>query len=140
MDLTKSFPRSPVDRLGGMVQLKRMIDKARATKAGTQGEYIYNCPLDQALLTFLGIDDQSFLRALDTRTTDEEVLAWILESSANAKNPEAVRNFNRTFESRGPDSPEKWEYFRTTRDAIDPSRTDITTWVKLIDLEEKRSV
>ena len=140
MDLTKSYPRSPVDRLGGIDQLKRMTDKARAHKAGTQGEYIYNCPLDQALLGFLGIDDESFLRALDTRTSDEDVLAWVLEKSSNAKDPEKIRNFNKTFESRSPDSPEKWDYFKKTRDAIDPGRTDVTTWARLIDLEEKRPV
>ena len=140
MDLTKSFPRSPVNRSGGIDHLKRMTDKARAHKAGTQGEYIYPCPLDQTLLGFLGIDPEHFSKALDTQTTDEEVLKWVLEKSATARDPEKIRDFNKTFESRGPDSPEKWEYFKKTRDAIDPGRIDVTTWARLIDLEEKRPV
>ncbi|MEK6576069.1 MAG: DUF5069 domain-containing protein [Nitrospirota bacterium] len=30
LDLTKEFPRSPKEKLGGHVHLARMIDKARA--------------------------------------------------------------------------------------------------------------
>jgi hypothetical protein len=34
-------------RLGGFALLPRMLDKCRATIAGKQGEYHYNCPNDQ---------------------------------------------------------------------------------------------
>ena len=37
-----------------------------------------------------------------------------------------------------PDNPEKWESFHEILNNIDSSRTDITTWVDLIDLEEGR--
>ncbi|HEX7632014.1 MAG TPA: DUF5069 domain-containing protein, partial [Lacunisphaera sp.] len=36
-DLTRHPPRSPRTRLGGYVQLPRLIDKARAVAAGTAG-------------------------------------------------------------------------------------------------------
>ncbi|MHB1606944.1 MAG: DUF5069 domain-containing protein [Leptospirales bacterium] len=140
MDLTKTFPRSPVDRLGGIDHLKRVTDKARAHLSGTLGEYIYNCPLDQAFFSFFGIDADEFAKAVSTRQTDNDILEWILENAPKAKQPETIETFNREYESRGPDSPEKWEYFRATRDAIASGRSDITTWVRLIDLEEKRPV
>lgn len=140
MDLTKAFPRSPVDRLGGLDHLKRVTDKARAHLSGTLGEYIYNCPLDQAFFSSFGIDAEGFSSAVSTRPTDNEVLDWVRQNATKAMNPETIEAFNREYESRGPDSPEKWEYFRSTRDAIAPGRSDITTWIKLIDLEEKRPV
>jgi hypothetical protein len=56
MDLTQRPPRSPRVRLGGYVILARMLDKGRATLAGKNGEYNYNCPLDQNFLNFTGID------------------------------------------------------------------------------------
>ena len=40
-DLSKTPPRSPRERLGGFVIAARMLDKARADLAGTQGEYNY---------------------------------------------------------------------------------------------------
>jgi hypothetical protein len=55
-DLTKRPPRSPRQRLGGYALLPRMLDKGRAEIAGTSGEYHYNCPLDQRILNFLGLD------------------------------------------------------------------------------------
>ena len=42
--LTQRPPRSPRTRLGGYVLLPRMLDKGRATLAGMNGEYHYNCP------------------------------------------------------------------------------------------------
>ena len=56
MNLTQRPPRSPRIRLGGYVILPRMLDKGRATIASTNGEYHYNCPLDQHFVTFAGIN------------------------------------------------------------------------------------
>ncbi len=58
-DLTQHPPRSPRVRLGGFVILPRMLDKGRATIAGTTGEYRYACPLDQRFLDFAGIDPEA---------------------------------------------------------------------------------
>jgi hypothetical protein len=40
----------------------------------------------------------------------------------------------------GPDTEDKWTYFKNTRDAMDPRRTDVITWADLLDLDEKRIV
>jgi hypothetical protein len=42
--------------------------------------------------------------------------------------------------TRGPSSPEKQGYFNQLRDAVDPTRTDLTAWADLQDLEEGRPV
>ena len=66
LDLTKRPPRSPRSRLGGYALLPRMLDKGRAKIAGTSGEYHYNCPLDQRILNFLGLDADALREQLAT--------------------------------------------------------------------------
>jgi len=50
-DLTIHPPRSARAQLGGICALPRLIDKCRATLAGKNGEYHFNCPLDQRVLS-----------------------------------------------------------------------------------------
>src|SRR3954465_6866888 len=82
-DLTKRPPRSPRVRLGEYALLPRMLDKGRATVAGKNGEYHYNCPLDERVLAFLGIEAQALQQQLAAGKGDNEILEWI---QANAKN------------------------------------------------------
>ncbi len=82
-DLTQRAPRSARVRLGGYALLPRMLDKGRATIAGKNGELHYNCPLDERILNFLGIDPEALKKELETGKGDGEILEWI---TANAKN------------------------------------------------------
>jgi hypothetical protein len=59
LDLTQRPPRSPRTRLGGFAILPRMLDKGRAALTGKNGEYHFNCPLDQHFLGFLVIDAEA---------------------------------------------------------------------------------
>ena len=43
-DLTRDYPRSPRDTLGGYVVAARTLDKCRAVLAGTAGEYALQLP------------------------------------------------------------------------------------------------
>ncbi len=54
-DLTKQAPASPRTRVGGYAILARMADKGRATLAGKNGEYHFDCPLDNYLFGFKGV-------------------------------------------------------------------------------------
>ena len=135
-DLTKTFPRSPGEKLVGLAHLPRMIDKARARKNGTLGEYIYPCPLDDILLNFLGIESDKFMETL-AMTEDEKVPDWAETMCANRSNGEKTL-FNKIFLEKKPDTEKKWEKFYKIRANIDPSRTDVQTWAALIDLEEGR--
>ncbi len=49
-------------KMEGYVHLARMIDKCRAVLAGTEGEYIYPCPMDERLMKFAGITDEGIHR------------------------------------------------------------------------------
>ena len=76
-DLTQRPPRSPRVRLGGYAILPRMLDKGRATINGKNGEYHYNCPLDQRFLGFVGIDADKLKKELAAGKGDGEILEWI---------------------------------------------------------------
>ena len=125
--------------VAGYVHLGRMIDKCRAVLSGTEGEYIYPCPMDERLMDFAGITSEQFTAAVKANPTDEDVVAWF-HQAAKQHPPEHLEAWNRELLARGPSSPESAERFKKYRDAIDPSRTDITAWADLQDLEEGRIV
>jgi len=137
-DLKAEYPRSARELLGGYVHLARMADKARAREAGVNGDYIYACPLDKALLSFLELSEQDFAYAAKTRN-DELILEW-LAVHGRPRSKKQIELWNKQMLERGPDDDAKWAYFQKTRDAVDPSRTDIVTWIDLLDLEEGREV
>jgi Domain of unknown function (DUF5069) len=139
MDLRKHFPRSMRVKIEGYVHLARMIDKCRATIAGTEGEYIYPCPMDERLMTFAGITDKDFTETVKTDSTDQGVAAWF-KKAAKPHSREELDKWNDMMLKRGPSTPDKQKYFDTLRDAVDPSRTDLTAWSDLQDLEEGRPV
>lgn len=139
MDLRTQFPRSMRVMVAGYVHLGRMIDKCRAVLSGTEGEYIYPCPMDERLMDFAGITSEQFTAAVKANPTDEDVVAWFRQA-AKPHPPEHLEAWNRELLARGPSSPESAERFKKYRDAIDPSRTDITAWADLQDLEEGRIV
>ncbi len=138
MDLRKNYPRSPREKLAGYVHLPRMLDKFRATLAGTHGEYIYPCPMDQRLLDFTGITAEQFSKAVQEK--DDAAVAEWFRKTAKPHSAAEVEQWNEKFLTRGPDTDEKRDYFKKLRDAADPTRTDITAWADLLDLDEKRPV
>lgn len=139
MDLRIGVPRSMRVKLGGYVHLARMVDKCRAVLAGTQGDYIYPCPLDEQLLAFAGITSEQFTAAVQANQSDEEILAWF-QRTARSHTPSELEEWNRTFLAQGPSSPASAARFKNTLEALAPSRTDITSWADLLDLEEGREV
>ena len=127
------------DKMEGHVHLARMIDKCRARLAGAEGEYIYPCPMDERLMEFAGITADQFTATVKSNPTDEGVAQWF-RKTAKAYPPAELEAWNLMMLNRGPSSPEKQEYFNKLRDEVEPSRTDLTAWADLQDLEEGRTV
>lgn len=76
-DLTRHAPRSPYDRaVAGIYGLARMADKARADKSGKLNDYIYDCPIDQAITTFLGFTADAYREAAWLNLNDIELGEW----------------------------------------------------------------
>jgi hypothetical protein len=136
-DLEHTYPRGPRETLGGMMMLPRAIDKARATLAGTLGDYTYfNCPLNRVLFHVLGVKDAQFLAAVEAANDDAGVLAWI--EAEHRPTAERIAAMNAQIVRFAPLSPEAKEHFYLALRATHTTRTDIATWVDLIDLEEGR--
>jgi len=121
------------------VHLARMIDKCRAVLAGTEGEYIYPCPMDERLMEYAGITAEQFTAAVKAHSTDEAIAAWFREV-VRLRTPAELEAWNHTLLLRGPSSPESMARFKKYRDAIDSSRIDLSAWADLQDLEEGRLV
>ena len=136
MDLSRDFPRSPKQKIAGLVQLGRMIDKGRAYKEKRLADYIYPCPLDKIILNFLRIDSDTFAKMVVDKK-DDEISIWAKDLT-KSKSSREISFVNKQILDRKPDSQDRLQYFNEIRDKIDPSRTDIITWVDLLDLEEGR--
>ena len=136
MDLSKVFPRSPKQKMAGLVHLGRMIDKARAYKEKNLADYIYPCPLDNIILNFLCIEADTFAN-ITVEKKEEEISNWVKEL-IKSKTPSDLVLINKIILEKKPNSEDRLQYYNKTRDKIDPSRSDVTTWVDLMDLEEGR--
>ncbi|MGO9789248.1 MAG: DUF5069 domain-containing protein [Solirubrobacteraceae bacterium] len=78
-DLSTEEPR-PIDAtLAGYPWLPRMIDKARAARANTLGDYYrYPCPIDRACLQALGIDPEQFADIVEQAPSDNDVAEHLI--------------------------------------------------------------
>ena len=138
LDLTQTYPRSVHEKLFGLVQIARTIDKGKALAHGNVGEYHYNCGMDQAVFAFLGIDHEALLNVIKNAKSDAEIEAYV-KSFVDKKSPEEIERWNREWTTNKP-TGESLEYFTKLRDQIAPDRTDVTSWPDLLDLDEKRTV
>ena len=136
MDLSRAFPRSPKQKMAGIVHLGRMIDKGRAYKEKKLADYIYPCPLDKIILDFFCVEADTFAN-MTIEKKDEAISNWAKEL-IKSKSPNELDLINKILLEKKPDSEDRLKYYNKIRDKIDPSRSDLTTWVDLLDLEEGR--
>jgi len=137
LDLNHAFPRSPKETLDGIVHFARIIDKVRAKGAGLIGEYIYPCPLDQMLLGFFEIDAEDFFKVVQGKT-DKEIALWLRAHGVRRSDVEIAR-WNTNFLNRKPVNAEEEAHFLKQKNRLAPDRTDIITWVDLLDVDEGRN-
>ena len=139
VDLTAGPPRSARARdIGGICGVARMADKGRAERAEKIGEYVYgdNSGQDVRILTFLGISADDFQEAAVNNPNDLEIGAWVLENCG--KSQDEIETFNQTLVNYGPNETTR-ERFEARCQEVDPTRTDITTWVELQDVDDQLS-
>jgi hypothetical protein len=139
-DLTSSYPRSVRDKVLGVVQVGRAIDKGIAFANGANGEYNYDCPMDKAVFGFLGVDGNALLDVIKNAQSESEIEAY-LKKYVDAKSAQEIEQFNEGFLKSSPQPGSDGEkYFLNLRGEVAPGRTDVTTWPDLLDLDEKRAV
>lgn len=135
-DLTQRPPRSPRVRLGGYVILPRLLDKGRALLAGQNGEYNFNCPLDQQFLDFAGINADALKAQLAAGPGDGEILAWVQAHSTAKRSPFEIAAWSSYQEQRGPMDIESREYYHGEHGKIAAQREDLATWFDLLDVDD----
>lgn len=136
-DLTQRPPRSPRVRLGGYVLLPRMLDKGRATVAGKNGEYNYNCPIDQHIINFLGIDPDALRAELEKDKGDNEILEWVRANARNKHQPWEIEQWSNYHDRRTPDGDvETLEFFTQMVGRYAKNREDIHSYFDLLDLDD----
>ena len=134
-DLTRQPPHSPRERLGDFVIARRTVDKCRATINGTPGEYHYDCPLDNMLFSFKGINGEQFKQAVQAAKNYEDVEVW-LEENGNQKTPVQIKEWSDEMESASlRNNPDKREYFveQCTQLGLDPETTTTFDWLEADD-------
>src|SRR5262249_54665361 len=122
--------------LGGYVTLPRMLDKGRATINGKNGEYHYNCPLDQRLLGYLGVDAEALKKELAAGKGDWEVLEWINKNAKHPRDAVEINAWSQLAENRAPGEVESRSYFHEIHSKTAPKREDIHTWFDLLDADD----
>ena len=135
-DLTQRPPRSPRVRLGGYVILPRMLDKGRATIAGKNGEFKYNCPLDQHFLNFVGVDAKALSKQLAAGKGDGEILEWITKHAKQKHSEIEIHAWSCFQDHRGSSDLESRQYFNEYHAKLAPKREDVSTWFDILDIDD----
>jgi hypothetical protein len=140
MDLTQTVPRSPYERLGGIVFLPRAIDKMRAHLAGTKGEYNSHFGTSERLLRVLfGLTADAFERIVREHPTDEGVLDTLLQRVRLS--PQDIEDWNAIAIFGGPLTEEDWTlHWQRLEASGHGHRREIVTQFDRLDLDEGREV
>ena len=134
-DLTKEAPRSPCVRVGGYVILGRTIDKCRALIAGDIGEYHFDCPLDNMLFSFKGVNGADFKAQVESGASDQQMAEW-LDASGDPKTAEEIKRWSDETEATNPyNDPERRDWFveQTKPLRLDPVKTTLFDWLEADD-------
>jgi hypothetical protein len=116
--------------------LPRILDKCRATLAGKNGEYNYNCALDQRFFDFFQVDAEAFKAQVTLGKGDGEMLEWVLENSKRKPTHLDALAWSASQEQRVPADLETREFFNSLHKQAGPNRADISTWFDLLDLDD----
>jgi hypothetical protein len=138
-DLTKEFPRSPLEELEGLPWLPRLIDKVRALQAGKLGDYTpYPCGGDRNFLGVIGVDAGQLKAQIDSGAGDTEIAGWVKAHAAPGLGERLAAYRERAF---APVASELREYLdghlselKAARPDLDTSRVD--NFTRLLCLEE----
>lgn len=138
-DLTKVAPRSPYENIGGLAILPRAIDKCRAKIAGMNGEYNFNCPVDNALFSFMGLKGVDFEAYVKEGHTDQEITKWVNDNGV-PRTDEEKKAWSDSFKSDLSYSrdPQKKDWFKgeCNRLSLDPMKTTLFDY---LDVDDKVS-
>lgn len=139
LDLAEAYPASPRERLAGYVIAKRTLDKCRATLAGSNGEYHFDCPLDNVFFDFVEIAVDDFKAFVATGASDDAVAVWV-EANAKKRAAREIIAWNNLMRStRLCDMPiELQEFLEGYIPKYIPEGKIVYVWFDVYDIEEGR--
>ena len=135
-DLTRHPPRSPRTRLGGFVHLPRLIDKARDVAAGTNGDFHYNCPIDQRFLAFTGLNPEALFAEIKSGKSDSEILAYVSTHMQPKRHASEIAAWSHWFEQLTATPPDARAFFNDVHRKNAAHRDDIATWFDWLELDD----
>lgn len=116
--------------------LARVLDKARATLAGQQGDYKFGNPMDQHLFAFTGIAQDALLAQVKTGAGDWELLQWVNAHASPSRAAHEIRAWSAWLETMPIGDAEDLEWFAAQAKRINPARTDLHTIVDYLDADD----
>ena len=137
LDLTKTPPRSPSEKLGRYILLPRTIDKYRSELAGKNGDYNWDGRLGQLFFTFKGIDPKAFSTYVATGASDDEILAWV-EAHGTSRSDDEIYTWTYHCRTWSPETDEQKAYYESRRQVYGITNTTIRSWAELLDADEGR--
>lgn len=86
LDLRIRPPRSPRERLDGLMFMPRTIDKIRATLPGGHlGPYHLDVGLSPMLLTIIGVRLDDLRQVVNAAADDDDVAAWLQQHADTSR-------------------------------------------------------
>jgi hypothetical protein len=113
-----------------------MLDKGRATIAGLNGEFNFDCPLDQQFTSFVGITGNDLKEQLAKGLGDGEILDWINANAKIKRCPFEIASWTSWQDQRVATDLEMRQFFNEYHQQIAPSRTDVATWFDILDIDD----
>ena len=140
---TQQFPRSPREKVGGMVHLGRLFDKIRLRHKGLiQGYNYLTTGFDKYLLDMLTLKGEDLEQRVLQGGTDDELLAWVKANGKSLSEAE-IRMWNMKVLAGEPKDEAAKERFKARLMEIAAKRgvpverlPKVTTWVEAIELDE----
>lgn len=140
-DLSKEYPGSPHEMLGGYVILARCLDKCRAFLVGTNGDYnFWPCTLCAELEAFTGIAHEKLKDFVATGGTDREVAEWVNSQSKIKDKIAIIRWNNKMRDMRISEMPDHAQEFLEDyiQENLPPQHRPVYVWFDVFDIEEER--
>ena len=142
---TSEYPRSPKEKIGGLVHLGRLFDKIRLRNRGLIRDYNYlTTGFDKYLLDYLGLKAEDLERRVLQGGTDVDLLAWVRTNGKPLSQAE-IRLWNMKVLAAAPADTEARQRFEARLVEIAAKRgvsveqlPKISTWVEAIELDEGR--
>lgn len=138
-----TYPRSPYDRVAGLVYFPRVLDKIRLNMAG-QLHVDYHSHLgermDARCCTFLGVTYDDLVSKVTQGLSDEEIAVWSF-SHGRTPSEQDIQLWNSFMTKRGwrEEDPEVMETLKRFKGASGfDDRDDIQTFFDYFEVDEKR--